>query len=70
VLRNDIGFMRQETTLFEGSLHANLGFGLDALDEERFKHAVEISGVAAMAARLPKGFSTSVGSSRRSVVRW
>jgi ATP-binding cassette subfamily C protein LapB len=61
VLRNDIGFMRQETTLFEGSLHANLGFGLDALDEERFKHAVEISGVAAMAARLPKGFSTSVG---------
>lgn len=61
VLRRDIGFMRQDTTLFEGSLHANLGFGLDSLDEARFRKAVEMSGVAAMAARLPRGFSTSVG---------
>ncbi|MEM8877058.1 MAG: ATP-binding cassette domain-containing protein, partial [Pseudomonadota bacterium] len=61
VLRRDIGFMRQDTTLFEGSLHANLGFGLDKLDEAKFRKAIEISGVGAMAARLPKGFSTSVG---------
>lgn len=60
-LRDKVGFMRQDTTLFDDTLHANLIFGLDHVPDAVFERAVTASGVKDIAARHAKGYSLDVG---------
>jgi len=61
LLRDRIGFMRQESVLIDDTLAANLTFGLEDVPEAVFERAIRISGVKEMAARHPQGFSLPVG---------
>jgi ATP-binding cassette subfamily C protein LapB len=60
-LRDRVGFMRQDSMLFDDTLHANLVFGLDQVAEAAFERAVTASGVKEIAAKHAKGYSLEVG---------
>ncbi|MCC2114048.1 MAG: ATP-binding cassette domain-containing protein, partial [Hyphomicrobiales bacterium] len=60
-LRRQIGFMRQDSQLFNDTLRANLTIGLDKADEAAFERAAAISGVRDIAAKHPQGYSMRVG---------
>jgi ATP-binding cassette subfamily C protein LapB len=61
VLREKIGFMRQDSTLFDDNLRANITFGLDHVNEDDFNRAVTLSGVKDFAAKHPHGYGYRVG---------
>jgi ATP-binding cassette subfamily C protein LapB len=60
-LRRVIGYMRQDPSLFDDTLLNNIALGAGTFDEERFRRAAAISGVAEFAQRLPEGFGLQVG---------
>jgi ATP-binding cassette, subfamily C, bacterial LapB len=60
-LRRIVGFMKQDTVLFDDTLQANITVGLSDIDRDDFQRAVTMSGVADMMARHPQGFSMRVG---------
>lgn len=61
LLRDRVGFMRQESVLLDDTLAANLTFGLEDVPEAVFERAIRVSGVKEIAARHPQGFSLRVG---------
>lgn len=60
-LRQDIGFMPQETVLFNQSLKDNICLGSDQHTDEDFQRAVSLSGVDRFARAHPEGYSMQVG---------
>lgn len=60
-LRQVIGLMPQETALTEGTLQDNLLLGLPQVDEALFESVTRLTGVHAIAAQRPQGYSLSVG---------
>jgi ATP-binding cassette subfamily C protein LapB len=61
MLRQSIGFMSQDTVLMNDSIRANICAGTEKFDEDKFNHAVEISGVAQFCKNHPQGFNLNVG---------
>lgn len=61
-LRRAVGFMRQDSVLFDDTLQANLCFGMDTMNAAYFERAVSITGVKEFAARNPAGYGLRVGS--------
>jgi len=60
-IRRQFAYMKQETSLFDDTLRANLFFGLDHADPTLADEALTISGVGAFAGRSPEGFGLRVG---------
>ncbi len=61
VLRRSIALMGQDNQLFDATLHGNLIFGLDDVDEERFAQAIAVSGLADFVRNHSDGYSMKVG---------
>jgi ATP-binding cassette subfamily C protein LapB len=60
-IRQAFGFMRQDSVLFDDTLHNNICYGLGEVDPHHYERAVALSGVEAFASRHPSGFSMPVG---------
>ncbi len=60
-LRRSIALMGQDNQLFDSTLHGNLVFGLETLDEKRFQNAIAVSGLADFVRGHSDGYSMQVG---------
>ena len=60
-LRRSIGFVPQDTFLFSETIRENIGFGVDALDEEQILEAAEIATISGEILSFPKRYDTMVG---------
>jgi ATP-binding cassette subfamily C protein LapB len=60
-IRRQFAYMKQDTSLFDDTLKANIFFGLDYADPALAEEALAISGVGAFAGRSPEGFGMRVG---------
>ena len=60
-LRQEIGFMPQETVLFNETLRENICLGPNDFTEEDFERATYLAGVDRFARRHPHGYSMQVG---------
>jgi len=61
VLRQSIGFVLQQSVLFEGSLKENLCWAKDNLTDEEINEAIHSSCVDEFLDRLPNGLDTYIG---------
>jgi HlyB family type I secretion system ABC transporter len=62
-LRRKIGFVLQESYLFDDSIAANIAFGEPAPDRERVDWAAKVANAHEFVERLPLGYETRVGES-------
>jgi ATP-binding cassette subfamily B protein len=62
-LRRKIGFVLQESYLFDDSIAANIAFGEEAPDPARIAWAANAANALEFVERLPLGFDTRVGES-------
>ena len=56
-----LGFMAQETMLFQGTLGENVAYGQPAADRAAVVRALQAAGAAPLLARLPHGLDTPIG---------
>jgi ATP-binding cassette subfamily B protein len=61
ILRENIGYVPQETFLFSETIKNNIGYGLDDIDEIKIVSAAEVSHLTQEIEDFPKGFETVVG---------
>ena len=61
LLRENIGFVPQETFLFSDSIKENIVFGIDRYDERDILEAVEISQLRENIEEFPNGYETMLG---------
>jgi ATP-binding cassette subfamily B protein len=65
-LRSKIGFVNQETPLFDGTITENVTYGTrDDASEEQIQQAARLAGVDELVASLPDGWETKVREGRR-----
>ncbi len=64
-LRRFIGCVPQDIVLFRGSVRDNITIGCDDVSDTEIFRVAELSGVAAMVKRHPKGFDMPVGEQGR-----
>jgi ABC-type multidrug transport system fused ATPase/permease subunit len=69
-LRSKIGFVTQDTPLFDGTITENVTYGVrgDA-SEEQIQQAARLAGVEELVASLPDGWETKVREGRRMLSR-
>src|ERR687889_1371331 len=69
-LRSKIGFVTQDTPLFDGTITENVTYGVrgDA-SEEQIQQAARLAGVEELVASLPEGWETKVSEGRRMLSR-
>jgi ABC-type multidrug transport system fused ATPase/permease subunit len=69
-LRSKIGFVTQDTPLFDGTIAENVTYGVrgDAA-EEQIQQAARLAGVDELVASLPEGWETKVREGRRMLSR-
>jgi ATP-binding cassette subfamily B multidrug efflux pump len=60
-LRNNIGFVPQETFLFSDYIRENIALGVDSPSNEEIHDAAEIADIAADIEGFPEGYRTMVG---------
>jgi ATP-binding cassette, subfamily B, multidrug efflux pump len=60
-LRGAIGYVPQDNFLFSLSIAENVGFGLEALNEEQLRHALEVSQLGKDIVDFPEGTQTLLG---------
>lgn len=60
-LRQNIGFVPQETFLFSDSIRENIAFGTAAASDEEVRSAAEAANIAADIESFPDGYQTRVG---------
>ena len=60
-LRQDIGFVPQETFLFSETIRQNIAFGVPKATAEQVEEAATIAHIATEILEFPKGFDTMVG---------
>ncbi|MGC2695739.1 MAG: ABC transporter ATP-binding protein, partial [Candidatus Angelobacter sp.] len=60
-LRQNIGFVPQETFLFSDSVRENIAFGVESADEEQVRSAAEAANIAADIEAFPDKYLTLVG---------
>src|ERR671917_159454 len=72
-LRSKIGFVTQDTPLFDGTITENVTYGVrgDASEasEEQIQQAARLAGVDELVASLPDGWETKVSEGRRMLSR-
>jgi ATP-binding cassette, subfamily B, multidrug efflux pump len=61
VLRNQIGFVTQETFLFSTSIKENIAFGMDNFKEEDILFAADVSQILKDVENFPNKFDTVIG---------
>ena len=61
VLRNNIGYVQQETFLFSDTLLENISYGIDNGTVEHVRRAAEIAQIAREIQEFPRGFETMIG---------
>ena len=62
-LRRRIGYVLQESYLFDDTIAANIAFGEETPDPDRVRVAAELADAADFIERLPLGYETRVGES-------
>jgi ATP-binding cassette, subfamily B, multidrug efflux pump len=60
-LRQQIGFVPQETFLFSDTIHQNIAFGRPDASQEQVQDAANIAHIGTEILEFPKGFETMVG---------
>ena len=60
-LRQNIGFVPQETFLFSDSIRENISFGVPSATLDQIKSAAEAANIAADIESFPDGYNTTVG---------
>ena len=60
-VRRSIGYVAQDTTLFQGSLRENIAFGLPHAEDAAVVQAAELAGMADFVNRHPRGYDMPVG---------
>src|SRR5215217_1670133 len=65
-LRSKIGFVTQDTPLFDGTIAENVSYGVSGeASEEHIQQASRLAGVDELVASLPEGWETKVREGRR-----
>jgi ABC-type multidrug transport system fused ATPase/permease subunit len=60
-LRNHIGYVLQETVLFQGTVRDNIAYGRAGATEEEIMNAAKLADVDEFVSRMPHGYDTIVG---------
>ena len=60
-LRNQIGYVLQETVLFEGTIRDNIAYGRAGATEEQILEAAKLADADEFIAKMPHGYDTVVG---------
>src|SRR6202011_1954703 len=60
-LRDQIGYVLQETVLFRGSVRDNIAYGRADATEEEIIEAAKLANADEFIARMPNGYQTFVG---------
>ena len=60
-LRNHIGYVLQETVLFQGTVRDNIAYGRAGATEEEIMNAAKLADVDEFVSRMPQGYDTIVG---------
>lgn len=60
-LRNHIGYVLQETVLFQGTVRDNIAYGRAGATEEEILNAAKLADVDEFVSRMPHGYDTIVG---------
>jgi ABC-type multidrug transport system fused ATPase/permease subunit len=60
-LRNQIGYVLQETVLFQGTIRDNIAYGRADATEEEIMNAARMADVEEFVQRMPHGYDTLVG---------
>jgi len=60
-LRDQIGYVLQETVLFRGSVRDNIAYGREDATEEEIIEAAKLANADEFIARMPNGYQTFVG---------
>jgi ABC-type multidrug transport system fused ATPase/permease subunit len=60
-LRNNIGYVLQETVLFQGTVRENIAYGRAGATEEEIMHAAKLADVDEFVSRMPHGYDSIVG---------
>ena len=60
-LREQIGYVLQETVLFEGTIHDNIAYGRKGVTAEQIREAARLANADEFISRMPHGYDTMVG---------
>jgi ABC-type multidrug transport system fused ATPase/permease subunit len=60
-LREQIGYVLQETVLFAGSVRDNIAYGREGVTQEQILEAARLANADEFIARMPHGYDTMVG---------
>jgi ABC-type multidrug transport system fused ATPase/permease subunit len=60
-LRNNIGYVLQETVLFQGTVRENIAYGHAGATEQEIMNAAKLADVDEFVSRMPHGYDTVVG---------
>jgi ABC-type multidrug transport system fused ATPase/permease subunit len=60
-LRNNIGYVLQETVLFQGTVRENIAYGHAGCTEQQIMDAAKLADVDEFVLRMPHGYDTIVG---------
>jgi ABC-type multidrug transport system fused ATPase/permease subunit len=60
-LRNHIGYVLQETVLFQGTVRDNIAYGRAGATEDEVRNAAQLADVDEFVSRMPQGYDTVVG---------
>jgi ABC-type multidrug transport system fused ATPase/permease subunit len=60
-LRNHIGYVLQETVLFQGTVRDNIAYGRAGATQEEILNAAKLADVDEFVSRMPHGYDTIVG---------
>ncbi len=60
-LRDQIGYVLQDTVLFRGTIRDNIAFGSPKATKEEIEQAAKLANADEFIARMPKGYDTMVG---------
>jgi ABC-type multidrug transport system fused ATPase/permease subunit len=60
-LRDQIGFVLQDTVLFQGTIRENIAYGRPNATQEEIENAAKLANADEFIARMPQGYDTWVG---------
>jgi len=60
-MRDQIGYVLQETVLFEGSVRDNIAYGCKGVTQKQILEAAKLANADEFIARMPHGYDTMVG---------
>ena len=60
-MRDQIGYVLQETVLFEGTVRDNIAYGHEGATEQQILEAAKLANADEFIARMPHGYDTMVG---------